>query len=203
MPAPAWWWRYIARLAQSVGDEAWVWLKHALVENIDNRGIDTSRSLRCESLRNKQRRRQVDGDSALEARVRQSFDVVWFKLAGIVDQKRQLAECRRCGNKPTHRLMVGEVGEYNAGASACPGNRGRKPLGIVARIICMQCDRIARARQRKRDGRANAAAGASDERSARCVLCDVVCHSEKPRAACLTCRRFVQLLRRSQGALPL
>ena len=120
MPAPAWWWRYKRALAQSVGDEAWVWLKHALVENIDNRGIDTSRRLRCESLRNKQRRRQVDGDSALEARVRKRFDIVGLKFAGVVDEKRQLAKCGRCGNKPTHRLMVGEVGEYNAGASASP-----------------------------------------------------------------------------------
>ena len=80
----------------------------------------SSRRLRRESLRKKQRRCQVDGNRPLEARGRKRFDIVGLKFAGVVDQKSELAKCRRCGNKPAHGIMVGEIGKNNAGASAAP-----------------------------------------------------------------------------------
>jgi hypothetical protein len=76
--------------------------------------------------------------------------------------------------------MVGEVGKHNAGTSACFCNRSCKSLGIFARIVCVQDDSIACAGQHERDGRADAATSAGDERRARRFFCDVVRHPSNP-----------------------
>jgi hypothetical protein len=75
--------------------------------------------------------------------------------------------------------MIGEIGEHNACAPSCPGNRGRKPFGILARIVSVQHDTVTNARERKSDSRADAPARTSDEGRARYIFCNIISHAEQ------------------------
>src|SRR5262249_15686057 len=124
-------------LAQSVREKAWIWLEHTLVENIYNRGHDACRSLGGEGLRQKQRSREIYSNGVLETCMRERFDVVGLKLAGVVDKECQLTKRGRGRNEPTHCLVVGKIAKHDACTAACSRNRGRKSFGILARMICV------------------------------------------------------------------
>ena len=144
--------------------------------DIDDGCVDTGGRLRREGLRKKKWRCQVDGDGALEACGRQSFDVVGFELASVIDQKSELAKCRGRGNKAAHCFLFGEIGKHHTGASAGSRDCLCKPLGILARIVCMQDHCITCPRKCECDRRPDPAAGAGDQGRARRMLCPLVRH---------------------------
>src|SRR5262249_18101082 len=115
----------------------------------------------------------------LEARVRKCFDVIGLELAGVVHQECQRAKRRGRWNESTHRLVVGKVAKHDTGTAACSRDRGRESLRVLARMMCVQHNRIPCPSKRERGGRANAAARPSDERRARRVLRYFFRHSKK------------------------
>ena len=80
---------------QRVREEVRSWPQYALIDDIDDRCVHSGRCLRREGLRKKQWRCQVDGNGTLEARGRQSFDIVRLEFASVIDQKSELPKSRR------------------------------------------------------------------------------------------------------------
>jgi hypothetical protein len=122
--------------------------------------------LRREGLREEKRRLEIYGDRTLEACRRQCLDIVRLEFSGIVDQKREPAECDGSRHEAANGVVIGKVGKNNVGLAARSHDRGRKPLRVIARIVGMQHHRITRTRQGKRDRRTNSAAGTGDQRRA-------------------------------------
>ena len=61
-------------------------LEHALIEDVDDRGVASPR-LRGERFAQEQRRAQIDGELAVEARGIERADRVRLEHRGVVDQQ--------------------------------------------------------------------------------------------------------------------
>ena len=104
-------------------------LEHALIEDVDDRGVDARRRLRGERFAEEQRRAQVDGELAIEARNVERADLVLLEARRVVDQQRQRTDLRiRRRQKPGDRGVIGKIRPHHRGAPACARDLHRAAL---------------------------------------------------------------------------
>ena len=97
--------------------------------------------------REKQRRAQIDGELAVEARGIERADLVRLEARGVVDQQRQRPE--RAGGRRDEsgdRRVIAEVRAHHGGAPARAHDLVAQRLGLRDGALRMDRDRVARPR---------------------------------------------------------
>ena len=109
-----------ALLLKRVGEKARIWLKHALIEDIDDRCIDPAGACAAKACE----RNSGAARLTATARWKRACDRVSISSGSnspaLLTRSVSWPNAAGRGNKAAHCLLLGEIGKNNAGASAAP-----------------------------------------------------------------------------------